>query len=172
MTTIAWDGRTLAADSRATESDGSARTDRFVKLFRIGDCRVHPVQGPVLFAASGCEFAGEMFRRWLERGGEPDLVARGVTDDPEGDSPIDCLIVHASGAYTANHLGILIKVSDRHWAHGTGRQAALAAMLCGRDARYAVWVASQFDNNTGGRIRSMTLDEPPPRRALKRGSRR
>lgn len=165
MTTIAWDGRTLAADSRATESDGSARTDRFVKLYRV-DSKVAPVLGEALFAAAGCEFAGELFRRWLERGGECDLVTRGVEENEEEGSPIDALIVHVSGVYTANHLGVLLPIRDRFWAHGTGRQGALAAMYCGRDARAAVKVAALLDNNTGGRVVSMQLTGP--RRARNR----
>lgn len=166
MTTIAWDGRTLAADSRATEADGSARTDRFVKLYRL-ESKVPPVLGEVLFAASGCEFAGELFRRWLERGGDCDLVARGVQENEDEGSPLDALVVHASGAYTANHLGVLIEVRDRQWAHGTGRQGALVAMHLGVGAAAAVRAAARFDNNTGGRIVAMQLKGP--KRARKRG---
>lgn len=168
MTTIAWDGCTLAADSRATEEDGSAKTDRFTKLYRI-QSKVDPVCGEVLLAAAGCEFAGELFKRWLERGGEPDLVARGVVEDPQEGSPLDALVIHASGAYTANHLGCLIKVRDKFWAHGTGRQGALVAMDMGADAAEAVRRARKWDANTGGRVVSMTLKGPKPARARKRG---
>lgn len=156
MTTVAFDGKTLAADSRATEEDGSAKTDRFTKLYRI-QSKVDPVRGEVLVAAAGCEFAGELFKRWLERGGEPDLVSRGVVEDPDEGSPLDALIVHESGAYTANHLGVLIKVRDRCWAHGTGRQGALVAMDLGMDATEAVRRARKFDVYTGGRVVAMRL---------------
>lgn len=169
MTTIAWDGETLAADSRATEGDGSAFTDCFVKLFRVHS-KVAPAKGEVLFAAAGDEFAGELFRRWLERGGECDLVARGISDDEEDGGGIDALVVHASGAYTANHLGVLIPLRDRHWAHGTGRQAALAAMRCGKGAAEAVRIAIAIDNNSGGQVVAMRLKGP--KRARKRGARR
>ena len=93
-------------------------------MYRVKS-KVAPVLGEVLMAAAGCEFAGELFRAWLIRGGAPDLHARGVVDDPEGDSPLDVLLVHKSGAYVANHLGCLIRVRDKFWAHGTGRQGAL-----------------------------------------------
>jgi hypothetical protein len=167
MTTIAWDGKSLAADSRATEADGSARTDRFVKLYRV-QCKVDPIRGEVLMAAAGCEFAGELFRQWLERGGNPDLVERGVRDDDEVGSPIDVLLVHASGAYTANHLCCFIKVRDQRWAHGTGRQGALCLMARGDDAAAAVRGVRKFDNATGGRVVSMTLKGP--KRARKKGT--
>lgn len=169
MTSIAWDGRTLAADSRATEEDGSARTDRFVKLYRV-QSKVPPILGEVLMAAAGCEFAGEMFRLWLERGGDCDLHAKGVDYDEEGTSPIDVLLVHASGAFTANHLGCLIRIHDPFWAHGTGRQGALVAMRLGKDAVEAVRAVREFDSNTGGRVVAMQLKGP--KRARKRGTSR
>lgn len=156
MTTIAWDGKTLAADSRATESDESARTDKFTKIYRINS-KVTPVVGEVLMAAAGCEFAGQLFLEWLKKGGVPDLYARGVVESPEGETPLDVLLVHKSGAYTANHLGCFIKVRDKFWAHGTGRQGALCLMAAGKTAAEAVKGVSKFDNNTGGRVVSMTL---------------
>jgi hypothetical protein len=156
MTTVAWDGKTLATDSRATESDGSARTDRFVKLYRINS-KVAPIVGEVLLAAAGCEFAGQLFLEWLKKGGVPDLHIRGVVEDPEGESPLDVLLVHKSGAYVANHLGCFIKVRDKFWAHGTGRQGALCLMAEGKSAAYAVKAVSRFDNDTGGRIVAMSL---------------
>lgn len=156
MTTIAYDGKVLAADSRATESDESAYTDRFTKLYRVNS-KVPPIVGEVIMAAAGCEFAGQLFLEWLKKGGIPDLHTRGVEDDPEGGSPLDVLVVHKSGAYVANHLGCFIKVRDKFWAHGTGRQGALCLLAEGKSAAYAVKAVSKFDNNTGGRVVSMSL---------------
>jgi hypothetical protein len=67
------------------------------------------------------------------------------------------LVVHKSGAYVANHLGCFIKVRDKFWAHGTGRQGALCLMAAGKSAAEAVKGVARFDNNTGGRIVSMKL---------------
>lgn len=161
MTTIAFDGRTLAADSRATEGDESAKS-RCVKMWRLRS-RVAPVQGDVLLAMSGDEFAALLFKDWLEEGGEPKLVARGVRDDED----FDVLVVHKSGLYNANHLCRLERSAEEQWAHGTGRQAALAAMRCGKSAVDAVRIASGIDPYTGGRVVSMSLDEPRPKRRHK-----
>lgn len=158
MTTIAYKDGVLAADSRATVEDGSAYTDRFTKIYRVKS-KVAPVIGEVLVAGAGCEFAGQLFLEWLKRGGPPDMHARGVTEDPEEGTPIDMLLVHKSGAYVANHLGCFIKVRDKFWAQGTGRQGALCLMAVGKSAAEAVKGVSKFDNNTGGLVVSMSLNE-------------
>lgn len=156
MTTIACKPPILAADSRATEADYSALTDKFVKLYAVNS-KVKPILGRVLMAAAGCEFAGELFRRWLIKGGEPDMVQKGVIFEVDGGSPIDVLILHKTGMYTANHLGVLIKIHDKFWAHGTGRQAAMAVMLRGGSAIEAVKTAAELDVHTGGRVTWMKL---------------
>ncbi len=159
MTTIAArrgpKGWEISADSRATEEDGSAMTNRFTKLYRMKS-KIEPITGDIIFAAAGCEFAGEALRLWLKKGGRLDLVDRGVTENDDG-PPIDVLVIHKSGAYTANHLGIFIKVRDEFWAHGTGRQGALIAMDMGASTAEAVRRVRKYDANTGGRIVTMRL---------------
>lgn len=166
MTTVAWDGRTLASDSRATW-DGHVKS-HCVKMWRV-QSRVDPVKGECLLAIAGDLYAGLLFKDWLELGGEPHLIKRGVTgemDDSGGD--FDALIVHRRGVYGANFLCRLEPIGMDEWAHGSGRMAALAAMACGKSATEAVRIASRFDAYTGGRIVSMTLDKPSSKR---RGSR-
>lgn len=154
MTTVAWDGSTLATDSRATEDDESAKSN-CIKMWRI-QSKVAPVKGEILLAGAGNEFAMDLFRQWVENGGEPNLHSRGVTGGEDGEE-FDAFIVHKSGTYNANRLCCLIKNLEPQWAHGTGRQAALAAMKCGKSAVEAVRTAAQIDPFTGGKIVSMTL---------------
>lgn len=154
MTTIAWDGKALAADSRATEDDESAKSN-CTKIWRI-QSKIAPVKGEILLAGAGDEFAAHLFKEWLEAGGEPNLHARGVTGGEDGED-FDAFIVHKSGTYNANRLCCFIKNLEPQWAHGTGRQAALAAMRCGKSAIDAVRIAAGIDPFTGGRIMSMSL---------------
>lgn len=162
MTTVAFKAGILAADSRATEDDESAKSN-CIKLWRI-QSRVEPVKGDVLLACSGDEFAAVLFKEWLESGGDPQLHARGVTDEDN----FDALVVHRSGIYNANRLCCLVKTIEAYWAHGSGRQGALVAMNMGASAVKAVREAARVDPFTGGRVVSMSLDDPKPRRARKK----
>lgn len=164
MTTIAYRDGVLASDSRATWDDYT-KSD-CIKMWKLVS-KVEPVKGPVLFGGAGDLYAALLFKDWLERGGEPNLHDRGV----ESDGDFDALIVHATGIYGANRYCRLERITEPYWAHGSGRQAALAAMHCGKSAMDAVRMAARIDPFTGGRVVSMRLDEPEAKPRRKRGSR-
>lgn len=152
MTTIAYKAGVLASDSRMTW--GGHIKASGVKMWRI-DSRVAPVKGEVLLGICGYVAAALLFKDWLETGGEPNLVKRGV----EADDTFGALIVHKSGLYTADHLCRLEVMPEQFWADGSGTLAALAAMACGKSAIEAVRLAGRFDAFTGGRVISMSLEE-------------
>lgn len=143
MTTIAWDGKTLAADSQATS--GTLRS-RVVKI----------VRSPSGFLCAGAgEFSAIIpWLRWVEHGLVPE-------DQPEHlGSKATVIIVDPRGkAYTLEGTPIRVPVRDKFWAIGTGAELAIGAMAMGADAAQAVKVAAKFDVHTGGRVVAMKPGE-------------
>ena len=134
MTTIAWDGRYLAAD-KMTVNNGLARTT--TKIWRVGD---------LLVGVSGNLDAGMAMKRWIENGEKPE-------DFPESQKKSDtytptCVIrnkeywVYESTPYP-------FRIEDDFAAMGSGRDFALMAMHYGEPAKNAVLMASKFDVGTG-----------------------
>ena len=54
-----------------------------------------------------------------------------------------------------------VETEAKYYAIGSGRLPALVAMRCGKSARQAVKIAMDFDKNTGGKVRSVQLDQQP-----------
>lgn len=140
MTTVAWDGKTLAADSQATM--GSLRCT----VVKIARSRTG-------FLAAG---AGEInsivpWLRWVERGLKPDEQPDSLHDKSH------VIIVDPKGrAYTFEGSTTRLPLRAKFWALGSGMELALGAMAMGADARTAVKVAAKFDVYTGGRIVVLT----------------
>ena len=134
MTTIAWDGKTLAADTRSTWGgtpvDGSCR-----KIFKA----VHP-QGRLLV---GCAGIGQECRAvWLWLTGQQSEVPQ-TTD-------IRIMAVDQTGfVFVGSVPGQWAEVGRRPWAIGSGCDYALGAMQAGANAVKAVQIASALDTNTG-----------------------
>lgn len=136
MTTVAWDGKTLAADSQMTS--GAIRS-RAVKI----------VRSPNGFLAAG---AGEWnsivpWLRWVEGG----MIPEEQPDSLHAKSHV--IIIDPKGkAFTFEGSTTRLPLLDKFWALGSGTELALGAMAMGADARTAVKVAAKFDVYTGGRI--------------------
>ena len=143
MTTIAFDGEMIAADTLTTDNWGLR--DFRNKLFVGKD-----------FVAGGSGDRHLILKWWkaVRLMGFDEIIQRGYPDyDPEKNCP-SILIAHKvphSGAFAL--IGDTFEVCSREFhAIGSGRDYALAAMHLGKNAHEAVLVASQFDNNTGGDI--------------------
>lgn len=137
MTTVAWDGVSLAADSQATTSSGvRCRATKIVK-------------SPNGFVAAGAGGLNSItpWLRWVAAGLKPD-------DQPTTlDKESTLLIVDPRGrAYTFEGSAVRLPMRDKQWAIGSGSDLALGAMAMGADARTAVKVAAKFDVYTGGRV--------------------
>ncbi len=135
MTTIAWDGLTLAADSLVTA--GKDRWGSHRKLIK------HKGR---LIAFTGSIAGGLVLIEWFCEGAEPQEFPRLKSDEHAQ------LIVVADGKawhYESRHIPSMCGVPS---AWGTGREYALGAMAAGADARQAVRIAARFDALTGGRI--------------------
>lgn len=135
MTTVAWDGTSLAADRRCSGSAGSAAVG---KIFRLKDGR--------LLAGAGTYDDIVEVVAWLEAGAkEAKRPKLGDRDDGS-----DILLIDGGRAYwlTWPHLRPVL-FNERFTAVGSGGPYALGAMAAGKSAKEAVEIAARFDNMTG-----------------------
>lgn len=135
MTTIAYDGRTLAADKQSTVH-GIA--DRVTKIFRVPG-------GAVAFAGSGLHAARLL--EWFRRNRPVDQWPAPKNEDQSADALFiagDGQILMYSGESSTP-----TPSESSFVAMGSGRDFALAAMHLGHDARQAVEVAIALDINSG-----------------------
>ena len=142
MTTIAWDGTTLAADTQIVTSFGSKRPGH--KIY-VGDARVFGGVGGI----ANCQ----RIAAWLLNG-EPKPTLEG--EDGEGTNGI--VIDRATGGawIVEGKLCDMLPLEPGPFAIGSGRDSARAAMALGHSAVDAVLLASKLDAWTGGEIESIT----------------
>lgn len=141
MTVIAWDGKTLAADKRATCGGGIART--VTKIRRVGN---------VLTAVSGDWDVACELRAWWEAGSDPSAFPDCARD---GDAS---LMVFAPGYIATFTSGPYpLPIEAERCAFGSGRDYAEAAMHLGFSAKRAVEVACHFQTDCGNGIDILKL---------------
>jgi len=143
MTTIAFDGKTLAADRRATQGN-LIRSTR--KIMRVNGC--------LLGAAGEQSFAQALFA-WWSNGAKPSEWPAHAADK---DDWVGLMVVRPNRIIeryerTPHPLPVL----DKTFAIGSGRDFALAAMYLGCDAARAVRIASKFDMASGNGVDTLTL---------------
>lgn len=169
MTTVAWDGRYLAADGRACDENGvmhSQVVDK-MRLMQHGD------GGWVVACAAGVRQEADEYFDWLEDG-EGDQKREWPFPTAKGEWETEALemriileregprVSDLRGRSTRGKLGNVGDSGDvrQHRALGSGAHFALGAMAAGADARRAVLIASQFDTGTGGRIQFVDTTKP------------
>ena len=141
MTTVAWDGQTLATDRMA--SVGGSKHASIKKIYTI--------KGGGYAAASGHAGAIELMFRWLDHGAV-------IDDYPLTDPELCTVIVITEDSQLLQYDGPMpVKLEAKFYAIGSGRDFALAAMHLGYDAKKAVEVGSALDQSTGNGIDSVTL---------------
>lgn len=132
MTTIAWDGKTLAAD-RGCITGLLANVED--KIWKIKVMRSHwtltGIQpgSPAYVVGAGHSFQIKRYARWLERADDDDLPG---VDESESLIVTKRAVLHIDGA------GLGIPVLRRPIALGSGGEVALGALLAGATARRAV----------------------------------
>lgn len=146
MTVLAWDGKTLAADRRATMHGGLAAP--VTKIWRIGPGK--------LAGTTGDSDTGRYLKAWYLAGAVP-------ADFPEAarDSNSYGTLVVISADEGISHYACgpyPMRIEAEQWAWGIGRDFALAAMYMGADARQAVEVACEFHVDCGNGIDTLTLE--------------
>lgn len=155
MTTVAWDGRTLASDSQASAGDAVC-TLREQKLFYPRDNEEWVVNGERILAIGYSGDCGAEFE-------VQDLMRSGLTYastfNPK--SEFSALAVAGAGRVwiiskgTDNaHASISLQLDP--YAIGSGGMIARTAMRCGKHAIDAVQVAIEMDVYSGGKVQSFT----------------
>ena len=142
MTTIAWDGHTLAADRRVN-SNGLIRTT--TKIRRMRDGR--------LCGVSGHADAGMAALDWLEDTSLPRPAW--MADKDEFCNVIE--IDNYGYVWLYERFG-RFRGEDRFTAIGSGRDFAISAMHFGKNAAEAVRFASFYDIWTGDGVDTLTLE--------------
>lgn len=137
MTTIAFDGKSLCADTRST---AGGFPYALIKAYQLKDGR--------LYAGTGSAEESKAVQLWLESGGEKPTVKDYVG-----------IVVGADGSiWRYEDKLVPFQVTAPFHAIGSGRDYAIAAMHMGKTAREAVELACLYDVYTGGPITELTLD--------------
>lgn len=139
MTTIAWDGRYLAAD--ALSQSGSYRNPEPIQKLRLIDGVAYGITG---YAA--------WFDAWIEwhRSGS-DPATRPLTTESPGQTG-NFIVVKGGVCMVCRHEMPYFLQAPQPDAWGSGYAYAIGAMLSGKDAREAVEIAAVADINTGGKV--------------------
>ncbi len=149
MTTIAWDGKTLATDGRATTND-VIESDNIKKLFKTKKRDSDYVS---------CAFCGSYvdalkILKWINEG-------RG-DDFPEIDKEISVSIIcvkrnNTLDIYRRENKGFPLPHKGLY-TDGSGWELAMGAMEAGATAVEAVKIACRRDVHSGGKIQSYTFE--------------
>lgn len=154
MTTIAWDGKTLAADSLATSSGMVVSTNEqkiFVPQGEDWSVNGHPVAAFATAGDCGCEFEiAELLKEGITYSTKYspafDFACIIITEDNE------CVLLYKdAGSEFAK-----ISRQDGFYAIGSGYAIATTAMHLGKSAIEAVNAAIQIDTTSGGNISVFT----------------
>lgn len=139
MTTIATDGKTIAADGRAT-CNGIVSNDQTIKVFRLPDDRA-------------CGSAGSATKGW-------DIIQamqRGDNVENMDFDEVYLLVIDGSDTvevYEQSCKPIRLPVP---YAVGSGREIALGALDAGKTPVEAVKIACKRDIYSGGKVRSIAI---------------
>lgn len=139
MTTIAFDGKTMACDTRVVCGSNCYNTD--TKIYE-NDTYVIGVAGDAGVGTMLIDCPYILQARHYDFDFDALVFVKGTKK------------VYRVSFYKSWNcaLSSVIPVADVHAAVGSGSPYALAAMECGHSARGGVAVASKFDVNTGGKI--------------------
>lgn len=144
MTTIAFDGKTLAADKQISFGGLPGTTNK-----------LHLIHGMLIAGTGSSALIGAMIY-WIANGADRDKFPAQQRDEKECAS---ILVVFQDGSLNQyENTPDPITVLNKQWAIGSGRDFALAAMHLGKTAVEAVEIACLFDTNSGQGVDYMTLE--------------
>ena len=149
MTTIAFDGTSMAADS-LTQDLGKTRY--MTKVHKIENAYIF--NKDILFGAAGDVRNIKLLYDWLLNVNS-ELDSR---EDPNFPSDkLDALLWDGEHLWNIDAAMVLLKIDTIPWAIGSGDMYSLGAMSKGANAEEAVSTAMTYDVGTGGLIKSLTL---------------
>ena len=153
MTTIAFDGKTLAVDRAAWKGNGIWSDAN--KLFIIDMCEeakdrfLLTGSNKIAWAACGCFSEFPLILKWIASGG----------DIPEFENGSNGILVHESDAYGLNSNMTLVPHGEYPISEGCGHEMVLGAMLAGADAVRAIEIVASRSSHAVARIDSYTIVE-------------
>jgi ATP-dependent protease HslVU (ClpYQ) peptidase subunit len=151
MTTIAFDGKTLAADSKVTMGNGAlALNGEAVKLIR-------GKKGHLGAWCGVADISTAVFLEWVRTGCEGDPPR------PPMDETTYILVSPNGRVLEFHHQVTFDSFHKGFWAWGSGAELALGALAAGASAKKAIQVAAQFDTATGGTVRCVNLSGSKPK---------
>lgn len=139
MTTIAWDGKTLAADRQVTFHNSTADGE-IMKIARAPDGS--------LTGSCGDLYSAGAWLRWFESG---------LGDRPPVADDFSALIVRRNGTLELHRQAGWVQLHAPRFTMGSGADYATGAMVMGADAVRAVHVAAMFDIGTGDTVDALEL---------------
>jgi ATP-dependent protease HslVU (ClpYQ) peptidase subunit len=140
MTTIAWDGMVLAADTQGV----------FGEMVRVTSHKLFRLSNGSIIGASGSVQDTLLAVKWLNEGGKK----------PELDDFAALLITVDGACFRVETKLMLQPIHEVFVACGTGRDFALAAMALGETSREAVMLAICYDIWSGGDVETLSLLGP------------
>lgn len=144
----------MAGDSRVSGGGAIYYTD---KIFRIGES---------LVGVAGEAKATTKFLAWFRTECPPTDERLAADDDGEVD--FLGLVLNSRGLFLYTDLCEPDHLHNKFYAIGTGGMAAMAAMKHGLSPEKAVREAMEFDEKTGGKVKTLTLS--PSKRKIARPS--
>jgi len=147
MTTVAYRAGILAGDTRVSDDD----------TIDPGDvCKVFKLPNGTLIGFAGTLAKIQKCLRELEKNPDKLNIKTSSKDDI-----FECIVISPDGKVKILESAGWVETEAKYYAIGSGRLPALVAMRCGKSARQAVKIAMDFDKNTGGKVRSVQLDQQP-----------
>lgn len=152
MTTVAWDGKTLAADTRATNNDMIIQGG-CTKLFRVKRHKQEYLVG----GAGDRHRVAQLVGVLGQKSGLTDLAELMPSETNHG-----FLIIHdctTSKTYSYESSDSSLIERTEQYAIGSGASFAMGAMLAGCTAEGAVLIASKLDIHTNNIVDVMYEDD-------------
>lgn len=138
MTTVAWDGHTMAADTLLAASN--VRDGAFTKIVKRKD--------GALCGCAGAAAKAYGFHKWFLAGEKREHPCI-------GEEGFNALVVRPDKQLMLYDQVGRFEFKSKYTAIGTGFEIALGAMAVGGSAADAVSAAMEHDSNTGGSIQVM-----------------
>ena len=142
MTTIACDGKSMAADGQA-QAGGAICCRSMVKVFALSDGS--------LYGACGDSGDGERHMKWVDEGCEGAPPEKLDTD-------FGFLCLRPTGRLFEGGSSALLTEIEAPFAVGSGGEIALGAMDAGATAEQAVAIAASRNPHTGGKVTCLRLE--------------
>jgi len=132
MTTIAWDGKTLAVDRGGWNG-------RHVREYQKLSVFAKPGNGwdPGAFASTGDACFNEAMRQWIQSGGDKPQPAEAKDLNDE----CGLYVTNDGKAFTVTVRGVLLPCFSKKIGAGGGGHFALGCMVAGKTAEEAVQLA-------------------------------